>query len=265
MNILLMTTCICNEENTSDLKRLISSLNKVNDINIKHLVLLQDYQDDKKFEADITNENYDLRFLEIEGIISLSKARNMLITEANDKRLFECSDFVSFPDDDCWYPEGFWNNFKKIEREQKFGLFYTDFSSKPVAIDRPVNQHNTANLVRYASSNTSFYRADVFIKIGLFDENFGVGAKNNGGEDLDYVIRAMLLTEDIYFLNSPVIGHRDPLPQFRYKYYRGSFGVLSKHKAKTFTLFYQYLRKFLIGLVFLSSKKIRFSEFKTIR
>ena len=39
MKILLLTTCICNDENIKDLKRLILSINSVRNIQFVHYVL----------------------------------------------------------------------------------------------------------------------------------------------------------------------------------------------------------------------------------
>jgi len=265
MNILLLTTCICNNKNLSDLRRLIESLDKgcLNEIN--HMILLQNYDEYPGEEIVVSNEKYKIHFLSEKGIISLSKARNILIDEASRLGLVDESDFVSFPDDDCWYPAGFWSTFNELESKEKFQMFYTDFSSKPEEFVPINNKHSTNSLIRTASSNTSIYCSDVFKNIGLFDEEFGVGAKNNGGEDLDYAIRAMLISSRCYFHESKIIGHRDPLPEYRYKYYKGSFGVLGKHRFKSFALMLNYIRKLLVGVVFLFGGKIKFSDFRLAR
>ena len=266
MKVLLLTTCICNAENFKDLQRLILSLNKVNSVYFTHYVLFQNVDNVDFDESEFTAlaVNYKLVIERNASIISLSKARNLLIDMAKNSHALEIFDFISFPDDDCWYPDGFWNNFVNTEKEYGVDLFYTDFSSTPSLIDFLPNQHNTSNLIRYASSNTTIYKSRVFSKVVFFDENYGVGAKNNGGEDLDFAIRANLHADNSYFVNAPLIGHRNPLPEFRYKYFKGSFGILKKHKFKTKSLFYHFARKFFIGIVFLLNRKIKLSDFKVI-
>ena len=265
MNVLLLTTCICNDENISDLKRLISSVNRVEKTGFEHLVLLQNASSYSDEELHTLATNYSFKTLKIDNMISLSKARNILISEAKKQGLLDKSDFISFPDDDCWYPETFWENFSELETKEKFDFFYTDFSSTPSNDIPDENTQNTSNLIRYASSNTSFYKMDLFKQLGLFDENFGVGAKNNGGEDLDFAIKALLVSKKTYFFNLPIIGHRDPLPEFRYKYFQGSFGVLNKYKFRNGALAFHFFRKFAIGIIFLLSGKIKLSDFKTVQ
>lgn len=264
MKVLLLTTCICNNENIKDLKRLITSINRVEKIDFEHIVLLQNSNEYCDAELQDLATNYNLKTLKINEIISLSKARNILIDNASELDLFSKSDFVSFPDDDCWYPELFWDNFIELEKQDNFELFYTQFSSTPVKFTAGNNEHSTTNLVRNASSNTSFYKLNLFNNIGTFNEDFGVGAKNNGGEDLDFAIRALLISQKTYFLNLPVIGHRDPLPEFRYKYFQGSFGILNKYKLKSLSLSVNFLRKLAIGMIFYLQGKIKLSHFKVI-
>ena len=52
---------------------------------------------------------------------------------------------------------------------------------------------------------------------------------------------------------SPVVGHKEPLSENKPIYFKGSFAVLSKHKFKTCSLLYNYLRKFMIG----STQKVK--------
>jgi GT2 family glycosyltransferase len=265
MKVLLLTTCICNSENLKDLRRLILSINSVTHIQFCHYVLLQNAEQCDENKLLNLASNYQLIFLRQHGIISLSKARNKLIKEVSQQHSFINFDFISCPDDDCWYPPGFWDMFRRLYAIKKFELFYTKFSSTPSIESDNNNVHNFSNLIGYASSNTTFYSAKVFEQVGLFNENFGVGAKNNGGEDLDFAIKASLVSHRIYFLNSMAIGHRDPLPEFRYKYFQGSFAVLNNHKLKSWALYYHFLRKLLIGVVFYCQRKISFSDFKEIK
>ena len=264
MNVLLLTTCICSDDNIKDLKRLINSVNRVNAVNFEHIVLLQKSSEYSEGELQLLATQYNLRTLKVDNMISLSKARNILIDEAKKLDLFPKSDFVTFPDDDCWYPDTFWENFIALEKQEKFEFFYTEFSSAPLETIKDNNEHTTSNVIRHASSNTCFYKVNLFNQIGSFDEGFGVGAKNNGGEDLDCAIRALLLSQNTYFLNLPLIGHRDALPEFRYKYFQGSFGILNRYKFKNTSLFINFCRKFAIGIIFYLQGKIKLAHFKTV-
>lgn len=262
MKVLLLTTCICNENNIKDLKRLILSINQVDKVYFEHLVLLQNASNYCDKELLKLATKYNLIILREHNIISLSKARNILIAEANNLKLTDKCVFVSLPDDDCWYPKSFWNNFLELEKREAFDLFYTQFSSHPLEKLCDNNEHTTSNLIRNASSNTTFYSSIVFKNTGIFNEEFGVGAKNNGGEDLDFAIRASLISKNIYYSNCHAIGHRDPLPEFRYKYFQGSFGILKKYKFKSLSLFFNFIRKFAVGCVFYIQGQIELSDFK---
>jgi len=264
MKVLLLTTCICNDDNIKDLKRLIHSVNRVNSVDFEHIVLLQKSSEYEEGELQLLATEYNLRTLKIDNMISLSKARNILIAEAKELDLFSQCDVVTFPDDDCWYPAPFWDNFVALQQKEQFEFFYTEFSSTPLESLEYENVHSTSNLIRHASSNTCFYEVSLFKQMGNFDENFGVGAKNNGGEDLDFAIRALLLSKNTYFLNLPLIGHRDALPEFRYKYFQGSFGILNKYKFKNLSLTMNFLRKFVIGVIFFLQGKIKLSHFKIV-
>jgi hypothetical protein len=265
MNILLMTTCVCDkEENLRDLKRLINSLmNQSDNIKIHHLILLQCVTDLSEINLDSTGSGrYVIERFCCGKMISLSSARNELISIAKQRELLKVADFVSFPDDDCWYPNLFWGNFHKLFINKNFDLFYTRFSSNPVAFNIDSFKFgNTFSLVQEASSNTTIYSSSIVDKVGFFDERFGVGASNNGGEDTDFAIRSFQLAKMVLFVDDVLIGHRDAEPQFRYRYYKGSFGVLKKHSFCNAAFLLIAIRKFFVGVVFLFSRKIGISDF----
>ncbi|MBB1477096.1 hypothetical protein ACRN9Z_18960 [Shewanella frigidimarina] len=259
MKVLLLTTCIYNEENYSDFLRLTNSLSLQHDnVVFEHGVLFQDFNLAIKLESDFSR-NYTAKFFYIDHIMSLSKARNFLISKYLS--LFTNYDYVSFPDDDCWYPSEFWGWFEKLAKRDNLDLFYTKFSSQPIQASSISEEHSTYKLVENASSNTTIYASNTISKLKMFDERFGVGSTNNGGEDTDFSVRAMLLSEKIVFINANLIGHRDPIAEFRYRYFKGSFGVLKIHCFKSLSLFLITIRKFMVGLVFFINKKIKISDF----
>ncbi|WP_445776331.1 glycosyltransferase family 2 protein [Shewanella sp.] len=182
------------------------------------------------------------------------------------------SDVVSFPDDDCWYPNGFLDFISKEIKELDFKIVYTKYGSSPtiVSLSLDTNKHAIKNLVSFASSNTTFYNSNLFVKVGFFNEEFGVGAKYNGGEDTDFAIRSLLETskletskQSIKFIDSILVGHRDPNSLFKYKYFNGSLRVLKLHSLKSVGLFYIYFRKLVVGLFFYASGKISLSDLNT--
>ncbi|WP_137226655.1 hypothetical protein [Shewanella sp. MEBiC00475] len=258
MKVLLLTTCLYNEENYSDFLRLTNSLSlQKKSVFFEHAVLFQNYTLDNKLLN--SSENHSVNAFYVKDIMSLSKARNFLISEYLD--LIADYEYVSFPDDDCWYPSEFWGCFEALAETDDVDIFYTKFSSKPINNFSLNESHTTYKLVKNASSNTTIYKSNIISQLKVFNEEFGVGSINNGGEDTDFAIRAMLLAKNIVFNNSDLIGHRDPIAEFRYRYFKGSFGVLKNHYFKSIPLLLITLRKFLVGLVFLLSNKIKISDF----
>ena len=258
MKVLLLTTCLYNDVNYSDFLRLTNSLSIQNKtVFFEHGVLFQNYFLDNKLVN--SSGNYSVNAFYVKDIMSLSKARNFLISQYLN--LIEDYDYVSFPDDDCWYPSEFWGWFEAFVKTNNVDLFYTKFSSQPTGIFSFNEKHTTYKLVKNASSNTTIYKSNIVNQLKVFNEGFGVGSINNGGEDTDFAIRAMLLTNNIEFNNSDLIGHRDPIAEFRYRYFKGSFGVLKNHCTESVPLLLITFRKFLVGLVFLLSNKIKVTDF----
>lgn len=267
MKILLITTCVCNAGNVRDLVRLIESCrsNSVGSgLFFKHLILLQNYIEDEYCIPQFNEECYSNELLFQPNVISLSKARNKMLLHAKENDYIVGSDIVSFPDDDCWYPSGFWKALSNKFLDLNLQLFYTRFSSSPEEFgSNSKNSHSFKRLVVNASSNTTFYKADVLESIGFLDELYGVGAPNNGGEDTDFAIRAALKCNSysVYFYDKSLIGHRDPLPEFKYKYFVGSFGVLKKHSSSSPMVSFLMLRKFVVGLLYLCLGKVKIKDF----
>lgn len=259
MRVLLLTTCLYNDVNYSDFLRLTNSLSLQNiTVSFEHGVLFQNYSLDEKLDMN-KSKNYSANYFYIPEIMSLSKARNFLISQYLD--VIDDYDYISFPDDDCWYPSEFWGMVESLVKNESVDLYYTKFSSQPINDFSSNEKHTTYKLVKNASSNTTIYKSKIVGKLKVFDEMFGVGSINNGGEDTDFAIRAMLLSRRVIFHNSDLIGHRDPIAEFRYRYFKGSFGVLKNHCFSSIPLLFITLRKFLVGLVFLFSNKIKISDF----
>jgi hypothetical protein len=264
MKILLLTTCIYTESNLIDLNRLISSIKSQSnpELEFVHYILFQNNMNPNLDGLLTSNANYNQNKLFIDGIVSLSKARNILIDNVFENENLDSFDYVSFPDDDCWYTDSFWRVFSEISLLNSIELFYTKFGSKPNKFSIGVNSHSTLSLINNASSNTTVYHVSILKKLKYFDESLGVGTKNNGGEDTDFAVRALLLSKSCYFHDDIIVGHRDALPEFRHKYYKGTFYVLRKYGLSNISIFPFFVRKLLVGLVFFICNKINVSDFR---
>lgn len=266
MNIVLLTTTILSDESIKCLHRLFTSVkrNSNHGINIKHILLIQNPAnlDIPEFASTTSHE---LFILVEDEKVSLSEARNKMLTFAQQNSLIANNDLVAFPDDDCWYPD---NNlikiFKQFEKHKKLDMFFCkyqssdhdDFDESDIKLDA-----GAKSVVRNASSNTIFLRGVVVNSQLGFDRNLGVGSPNNGGEDLDYAIKSFLQARQTGFLNAYIIGHRDKNIELRGKYYRGSAIVLNRYKFSQLTLLKEFLRKVLIGINLLISRELSLKEF----
>ena len=111
-NLLMLTTCIVNEENMQDLLRMVRSY-RDDFSDYIHIILLQG--DSGNFKSIVSALELSTHIIMVSKIISLSKARNIMFEHAISSGIFEQCEVIAFPDDDCWYPD---NNLSEI-----FNLF----------------------------------------------------------------------------------------------------------------------------------------------
>ncbi|MFZ2267527.1 MAG: hypothetical protein WAV95_08085 [Azonexus sp.] len=160
----------------------------------------------------------------IEGRVSLSKARNIILSSIDGGDL--SGSVVAFPDDDCWYPhENLDAIIEEFSSSPELDLFYCRYSSSPAALPKRFKRQlspGVFSVVSYASSNTMIMRGDLVRQAGLFDETLGVGAKYNGGEDTDFALRIVALSKNVIFADGAHIGHRNPDKTLRGVYYPGA-------------------------------------------
>ncbi|MGX2039520.1 glycosyltransferase family 2 protein [Methylocaldum sp. MU1018] len=210
-----------------------------------------------------------IRVTAIPERVSLSKARNLLLDLAHKDGLFERSLMVAFPDDDAWYPEGTLEGMLALfAGDDALDLAICRYSSKPWALSalpqglsaaRPVS---AGKFVANASSNTMFFRAARAAQTGYFDESLGVGAPINGGEDLDYALRAYVASgEKAVWIDAPLVGHRDPHRWLIGHYYVGSLYALSRSAAANRAVALQAVRKVLVGVYLLLRRELAWTEF----
>jgi hypothetical protein len=215
----------------------------------RHVILLQNWNGDSIPEF-IQSQNHIIDFLTTDKIISLSKARNRMLERCKEKAYIQNEDIVAFPDDDCWYPNSALSKIcDAFAKDTLIQFLFCKYKSEDHD-DTAINTKRRASikeLVRSASSNTIFLKGILALKIGGFDRHLGVGAPNNGGEDLDYSVKAYLNATQICFSPLNLIGHRNKDNSLRGKYFRGSTIVLRRYAFKRVGFFYEYIRKILIG------------------
>lgn len=169
----------------------------------------------------------------IDGRVSLSRARNVMLAAA-PAEAFAADTLVAFPDDDAWYPPGLLAGVTRLmdglmERGGADFVFCR-YAARPYEFGagdaRPAR---LAEVITAASSNTLFLTGALVRAVGGFDEELGVGARVNGGEDTDYALRAHARARLTLIDPRPLVGHRDPDPTLRGRYYAGSLRAIARH------------------------------------
>lgn len=266
MKVVLLTTSILSKESVKYLYRLYESVlrNAEKGLTVEHIMLLQN-PDNYSVPDFLTTSNYNIAVIVEPQMMSLSEARNRMLAVSKGNGLIDNEDLVAFPDDDCWYPE---KNlafiYEQFQKRYSLDLFFCKYRNKDHEhAEEAIIQHNIGakTVVRNASSNTIFIRGKIVNNTVGFDRNLGVGTPNNGGEDLDYALRAFLQANETAFLNRYLIGHRDKNNELRGKYFRGSAIVLNRYRFRTVGLMAESLRKLTIGCVLVAKGEMGFSEF----
>ena len=247
--LLMLTTCIVNEENMQDLIRMVRSY-RDDFSNGIHIILLQG--DCSKFRSVISALELSTHIITVPNVISLSKARSIMLEYAIDSELYDQCEVIAFPDDDCWYPD---NNLSAIlslfEKHSTLDLLVCRYSANTKSLHQSESQNLTLKqLMHYGSSATLFTRISCLNKNEFFDELLGIGSPNNGGEDLDFALRVYKKSRDKIFFDSPLVGHNDKVASKNYRYFQGSFRALRKNLFSHPLLPLFFIRKFLVGIYY---------------
>lgn len=266
---LLLTTCDGRKERLTDLTRLLDSVDaeiQAHGLRIRHYILLQN---SRELPTELADFAAGQRLFMFEaGRLSLSRARNRMLRQAGLDGVWPLAKLCAFPDDDAWYPP---NTLASIldshNRHPHTGIFTCDYGASPVsspavdiadfkdAVDRGL-------FVRRVSSNTLFVKAGIAEAVGFFDERLGVGGAINGGEDLDFALRAYLKAGRRAMIHEgKLIGHRDRLPWVRSQYFAGSLFAIARSARNDLPLALQLLRKIAVGGFLVSSRELSASAY----
>lgn len=141
------------------------------------------------------------RIVYVKSPKGLSKARNIGLKMVQ-------YEWVCFPDDDCFYPIGFFDNLKKSSNISDFLIVNVrdiDEVSETNFTKRNINGFLTKNEIFYNSCSIS-----IFLKYNsqiIFDERFGLGAKYGSCEDYDFCLQHYVLGKRLYFLYDSFVCH----------------------------------------------------------
>jgi hypothetical protein len=235
-------------------------------VSIKVLLLLQKCPEYRYWTISQTLPSF-VQAIPAAETLSLSAARNQLLSYASSNGMINAETVVGFPDDDCWYPPGALELIaRSFATSPQLGLWFSRYSSNPVAVSevkRAMGMASPRDVIREASSNTMFVRGRVLGTGRAFDETLGIGTVNGGGEDTEFALRAYLSSRQALYLPAPVIGHRDKTPQLRPKYYRGGLIALARHARRQPRIGVELARKLAVGLWLVGTRQLPAAAFRT--
>lgn len=260
----LITTCDARGERLLDLMRLLRSVDAEvgsHGLSIRHYILLQNTGSLPTELA--TSVRAQRIFIFVTHGLSLSRARNCLLRQALRDGVLPLTKLCAFPDDDAWYPPGSLASILNTHNDHSgIGVLTCDYGSNPVSASEMAKAafHEVADrglFVRRVSSNTLFLKADLVESVGFFDERLGVGGTINGGEDLDFALRAYLKAgHRAMIYQGPLVGHRDRLPWVRSRYFAGSLFAIARGARQDIPLALQLLRKIAVGGLLVFSREL---------
>lgn len=262
--ILFITTTDALGGRSADLERLLTSISDgLTGRDWRMLLLVQRLAPGADLPGDIP-ENVQVET--IPDRVSLSHARNLMLRKAREQGLLARAPLIAFPDDDCWYPAGSLERVLNLFRiDQALDFWFCGYGSAPASPQRALSMDmkppSAFIVAAKASSNTIFLRSRIAEKIGGFDEELGVGTRNNGGEDTDYALRAFLQARKCRFVDQPLIGHRDHDPSLRSHYFRGSLIAIARHAAERPASLALLGRKLLVGGALVATRRMSSQDF----
>lgn len=222
-------------------------------------------QSETEFEVIVIDQNPDSRLAFLpgryDGKLNLRLVRHPSsgISAARNAGLHLAGgEFCAFPDDDCVYPAGVLERIrKKFEETGADGLSLrvTDSRGRCSAggfMGHRESRISRSNVWRCAVSPGLFFRRNVLLRCGGFDESLGVGAPGEcfSAEDSELVLRLLREGRKIHYLPSLTIGH--PAPSWTgnflraYRYGLGMGRVLADYDYSFLQVcryaFWQHLR-----------------------
>jgi hypothetical protein len=211
MKYLFVNTTQAGAGRLADSARLVSSIvnQRRPDRELRLVMLIQRAASTPAEYLALANSGIHIEYSTSPTALSLSSARNLLIM-----RELEMSDYdwVFFPDDDCFYQEGFLDFVEEIHRSKNADLLLigNDLPPKPIpiAFEHAVKLSSVFDAQRSVNSNGIGVTGELLAKVGRFDEGLGVGTPMGGGEDSDFATRAFRGADHPITVTLDIVGHR---------------------------------------------------------
>lgn len=259
IKLLFITTTIKSSDSEKNLNMLYDSIRKnFNDKKYETICYLLIQNDKEKCRLELNSEVVKFS---INETISLSEARNYLLNEFKNSKNNNCN-YIFFPDDDCWYPNLNLRDIVDYMVKKDVELLITKyrFDGHEKLAEKNITEGFSKKMMNSSSSITIMVKYNLFEHFMKFDEQYGLGAINVGGEDLDYFLSLVVNSKKSHFIDSYLIGHPDKSTVNKIKYYFGSLSVLKKHKNNKFYIKILYYRKICVGLYYVLKNKINFID-----
>lgn len=212
-------------------------------------LLAQDYQDfeiiivdqsDNDKTEDLTKvfNSKQIKYYRV-GFHGLSKARNYALERCS-------GDFVCLTDDDAYYSKDYLSALKKHFEDNPNSIIsgymwnavenidFIDYSK--LKIDRSLSARQ---IIRNCPSPAITFPKKIVDEIGMFDEDFGVGAKYGAGEETDFLLRAFWHGYNTIYYRDIKVDHphkdalifKDESSEER-KVYNYSFGIGAMYRKQ---------------------------------
>jgi len=189
-----------------ELERLLTSLDRQTFTDFE--VIVVDQNPDDRLVPVLRRHGLTLRHLRSK--LGVSRARNAGLRVAQ-------GEIVAVPDDDCWYPSDL------LSTVTEWFKAHPEFD---VLLAGPRNENDELMVSRLApgpgpctkesvwhcaTAITAFLRMAVTKAVGFYDETIGPGtrSKYRSGEDIDYLIRAIVLGFQAWYEPSLTVYHRE--------------------------------------------------------
>ncbi|GHV36289.1 hypothetical protein FACS1894178_7330 [Bacteroidia bacterium] len=192
---------------------------------------------------------------------SLSHARNIGLQYLEEKNM----DYqhIMFPDDDAFFDENFFENYKnvvEINKNYLINVLSPDRKEWVYGLKKIQNSMVKKSNFDAAISINMLVSRNVMRKVGFFDEHLGVGTENFAGEDTDFFLKIYEQGNCFETATSLTVihpSHKDKIKTFTVKklkneakkYSKGLIFVLKKHKISTFYVCFKAFAGFLYHLL----------------
>ena len=236
------------------------------------IVIIDQSDDDKtsKLVSGISDNRIKYEHVSFKG---LSKARNLALKKASGQ-------FFCLMDDDAYYDENYLLEAVQHLQSKRIlsGYIYDTVKKKEfVGYSHIYNKRNvTLRMIMRTCPSAGLVIPMQLIKdVGMFDEDFGVGARYGSGEETDLLLRAIRNNYKVMYFESLVLEHPVPLPSIveneeiksrkRASYFMGLGALYKKHMINfnmkvLYLAYFENLLKFYIKMLIYSGARKDYAQ-----